>query len=130
VPNNTRGLKVTVAYPDREGGKLENDLSLSMKGAYGLDKRGDEGFEAENNVEPVVWANRPPGKAVVTVLAQRITRLDDLQGFALVCRIVEEDTHGVGQKGSWAGFCPCVQAYQPVSPVYYRHERERSVGKS
>lgn len=87
---NAGTLKVTLAYSDRSGQAMQNNLSLKIqiRQATGtVDKRGDEGFLAENNVEQVASQILPGGTAVVTVIADRIARLDDSQAFAVVWTI-------------------------------------------
>ncbi|KXJ85221.1 peptidase S8/S53 domain-containing protein [Microdochium bolleyi] len=86
--------KATLAYSDRAAEALQNNLSLSVRfsgagnGAADVVKRGDEGNRglAENNVEQVVFKQGQGGqyrKATITVKAERITRLDDVQAFAV-----------------------------------------------
>ena len=87
IPASAKGdvLKVTLAYSDRYGPEVQNNLSLLVQ-IGGTEKAGDEGFRAENTVEQVVWKDVPdgPGKVVITVTADRIARLGDAQPFAVV----------------------------------------------
>ncbi|KAH7029931.1 peptidase S8/S53 domain-containing protein [Microdochium trichocladiopsis] len=87
-------FKVTLAYSDRAGEALQNKLSLSVRfsggsnGAADVEKLGAEGNQGltENNVEQVVLKQGQGGrysKATITVKADRITRLDDVQAFAV-----------------------------------------------
>ena len=69
--------KATLVYTDRSGKLLQNNLNLTVTAANNLEKRGDEGYEVENNVEQVTWEKIPPGEATIRVIANRIIRLDE-----------------------------------------------------
>lgn len=81
--------KATLVYTDRSGKLLQNNLNLTVTAANNLEKRGDEGYEVENNVEQVTWDKIPPGEATIRVRANRIIRLDEAQPFAVVWRTFE-----------------------------------------
>ena len=95
VPQNIPSglLKVTLAYSDRHGPALQNNLCLRVQvrelGGTVLEKRGDEKFRAENNVEQVVCPVLPGATVVATVTAERIARLDDSQSFSVVWAIYQ-----------------------------------------
>ncbi|KAK5653801.1 hypothetical protein OQA88_7959 [Cercophora sp. LCS_1] len=77
-------LKVTLAYSDRPLEDLQNDLALQVQ-IDSVEKAGNAGLRAENNVEQVVWKDVPASKkAKITVTVNRMARLDDEQAFAVV----------------------------------------------
>lgn len=66
---------------------LRNKLNLIVIAADGREKHGN-GYENDrydelNNVEKVLWEDRPPGEARVVVWASKITKTGDEQPFAL-----------------------------------------------
>lgn len=84
-----KALKVTLAYSDRKGSYIQNNLTLQVK-IGDVVRRGDEGQadDYENNVEQIVWENPPSGEVItITVDAERIARPGDTQSFALVWRV-------------------------------------------
>lgn len=95
VPQNiTSGLlKVTLAYSDRHGPALQNNLCLKVQvhelGGTVVEKRGDEHFSAENNVEQVRCPLSAGSTVVATVTAERIARLDDSQSFSVVWAVYQ-----------------------------------------
>ncbi|KFA46111.1 hypothetical protein S40293_03786 [Stachybotrys chartarum IBT 40293] len=88
----SRQLKVTLAFSDRKGQEIQNKLSLKVEvkvdGSTVFEKAGQDESGEENNVEQVVWdvtgEAASGATVVVTVTADRITRLDDKQAFAVV----------------------------------------------
>ncbi|KAJ1323351.1 serine protease AprX [Microdochium nivale] len=85
-------FKATLAYSDRAGHMLQNKLSLRVRFAGGssadVEKRGSEDNQglSENNIEQVAYRREGQGhsKAIITVKAERITRLNEPQAFAVV----------------------------------------------
>lgn len=80
-------FKITLAYSDRPGHMLQNNLNLIVIAAGGSEKHGN-GYENEqyddlNNVEQIAWTGMPPGDAKVVIWASRITKPDDEQAFGL-----------------------------------------------
>jgi serine protease AprX len=78
-----------LVYSDRQGKFIQNNLTLQVQIGETI-KRGDEGQsnEFENNVEQVIREDLPAGEKVkITVEAERITRLNEKQGFAVVWRV-------------------------------------------
>lgn len=73
-------------YTDRPGAAIQNNLSLKVIAGDGIEKRGDEGYTTENNVEQVTLLNPPSGAIKIIVSADRIARRRDSQGFAIVWR--------------------------------------------
>ena len=80
-------LKATLVYTDRPGAAIQNNLSLKVIATDGTEKRGDEGYAAENNVEQVKWLDPPSGDIRIIVSAERIVRHHDIQPFAVVWRV-------------------------------------------
>ena len=76
-----RTLKLTLAYSDRPGKILQNNLNLIVLAADGTEKHGN-GFEGDqydeaNNVEQVVWEGLLPGKLKVIVWAWKMTLMNE-----------------------------------------------------
>ncbi|CZT03137.1 uncharacterized protein RCO7_11678 [Rhynchosporium graminicola] len=87
-------LKVTLAYSDRHGPALQNNLCLKVQvhevgGDTVIEKRGNEHLRAENNVEQVSCPLSAGSTVVVTVVAERIARLDDSQSFSVVWAVYQ-----------------------------------------
>jgi hypothetical protein len=82
-------FKITLAWSDPAGERLQNDLDLIVVAADGTERHGNmgtgNGFDRVNNVEQVVWTNMPAGPAKVTVRAFHITRF--AQPYAYAWRI-------------------------------------------
>ena len=88
-------VKVTLVYTDRFGPAIQNKLSLHVR-ATKTDGKTEQpqrvDYPVDNNVEQLVLNARQLGglsKVDVAVTADRITRLDDVQGFAVVWRVVK-----------------------------------------
>ena len=84
---------VTMAYSDREGTKLQNDLNLIVLSDAGIERHGNEAgaglFDTQNNVERLTWENVEPGVYHVVVEAVGgFTLLDEQQGFAAVWAVM------------------------------------------
>jgi serine protease AprX len=88
-------LKVTLVFSDRKGLELQNKLSLTVavkdaSGSTVVEKRGDEGVAEENNVEQVVLKLPEGSESVdVSVVCDRIARLNDKQAFAVAWGLYE-----------------------------------------
>jgi hypothetical protein len=83
-------LKVTLAWTDKPGESLQNDLDLIVKTADGQERHGNvspnsTAFDRTNNVEQIVWDNISGGDIEVIVRAHRITW--EPQSYALVMRV-------------------------------------------
>ncbi len=83
----------SMAYSDREGKLLQNDLNLIVVDAGGNERHGNGAgpgqFDTQNNVEKVVWAKVEPGVYQVVVEAVGgFTLLDEHQGFAAVWAVM------------------------------------------
>ncbi|KAI9728447.1 MAG: hypothetical protein M1828_003848 [Chrysothrix sp. TS-e1954] len=82
-------FEATLAYSDRVGKELQNDLNLMAIAANGARRHGNmaEGgeFDKANNVEKLVWSNPPFGELRIAVeVIGGLTLLDEAQGFAAV----------------------------------------------
>ncbi|KNG48584.1 kp-43 peptidase [Stemphylium lycopersici] len=82
-------LVVTMAYSDREGKLLQNDLNLIVIDAKGNENHGNvagaSDFDTQNNVEKVVWDK--PESGLYSVIVEAVggfTLLNEKQGFAAV----------------------------------------------
>lgn len=88
-------LKVTLVYSDFPGEALQNDLNLVVlsgeierhgnKGAKDFEKGATE-FDAQNNVEQVVWEGIPGGSVKIRVRVHRMST--ECQPFAYVWRLI------------------------------------------
>lgn len=83
-------LKVTLAWTDRPGPTLQNDLDLIVRTADGEERHGNvaassTAFDRNNNVEQVVWEDVPARDVDIIVRAHRIPSFP--QPYALVMRI-------------------------------------------
>ncbi len=90
-PNTS--LVVTLAYSDREGQLLQNDLNLIVRDAHGEERHGNcslaSQYDTQNNVEKVVWEGIDCGSAYVKVEAVGgFARFNDPQGFSVVWAIL------------------------------------------
>ncbi|KAI4259222.1 MAG: hypothetical protein L6R42_004688 [Xanthoria sp. 1 TBL-2021] len=86
-------LVATLAYCDREGQLLQNDLNLIIRNAYGEERHGNcstgSQFDGQNNVEKIVWMGIGPGSAYLrTEAVGGFTRFNDPQGFAAVWAVM------------------------------------------
>jgi serine protease AprX len=81
-------LKVTLVWTDAPGETLQNDLDLAVIASGGEERHGNGAgpgtFDRANNVEQVIWPNPPNGRALIRVIAFRVTR--STQPYALVIR--------------------------------------------
>lgn len=90
ITNPNSILTVTLAYTDREGQLLQNDLNLIVQDIHGEERHGnnasaDTEYDTQNNIEKVTWEGIAVGTASVTIEAVGgFARFDDPQGFAAV----------------------------------------------
>ena len=79
-------FKITLAWSDPAGDRLQNDLDLIVIAADGTEGHGNmgtaPGFDRANNVEQVVWTNMPPGVAKIVIRAFHITRFPQAYSYA------------------------------------------------
>jgi serine protease AprX len=79
-------FKITLAWSDPAGDRLQNDLDLVVIAADGTERHGNmgtaPGFDRANNVEQVVWTNMPPGVAKIVIRAFHITRFPQAYSYA------------------------------------------------
>ena len=84
-------LKVTLAYSDRPGDLIQNDLNVIVIGSDGKERHGNMGTSAEfdrvNNVEQVNWADIPSGPAKIKIRAFHIPIKKYPQPYAYAWRV-------------------------------------------
>ncbi|OAL51015.1 subtilisin-like protein [Pyrenochaeta sp. DS3sAY3a] len=83
-------LTVTMTYPDPCGALLQNDMNLIVRAGpggaverHGNMAEGDQEFDAENNVEKIIWDDVPGPTAVIIVKAQAFSITSVDQTFAV-----------------------------------------------
>ncbi|KAH8425912.1 S8 family serine peptidase [Aspergillus melleus] len=90
-------LKVTLAYSDLPGAKLQNDLNLVARmsdferhgnqGPKNYEKGSPKGFDSTNNVEQIVWENIT---GIITIGIRRNRLTSSQQPFAYVWRLIPQ----------------------------------------
>ncbi|KAH9998188.1 peptidase S8/S53 domain-containing protein [Xylariaceae sp. FL0662B] len=87
-------LKVTLAYTDFPGARLQNNLNLSVTTSDGITRNGNRGtskglYDRYNNVKQVIWKGIPSGQVEITVSCIQWTTGE--QDYALVWRVIPNE---------------------------------------
>lgn len=93
ILDSDSSLVATLAYSDREGQLLQNDLNLIIRNAHGEERYGNcptgSQFDGQNNVEKIIWKGIGPGFACLRIEAVGgFTRFNDPQAFAAVWAVM------------------------------------------